>query len=321
MKRRALLAGLIAAPTTVRAQARPDGKKIGYVYVGPQSNATSRLEIILAGVRASGQALSKDDVVFRVTEGDPAKLDATVKEVLDHKITAFIAGGPATLRAALRLTKTLPILAYDFESDPVAEKYAQSIARPGGNVSGVFLDLPGFAGKWIELLRECMPQLAHVALIWDPTAGRLQADAVTRVAESLGLKTDLLQVGGPGDYAAAFAAARARSAQAVVLLSSPMVFVQVKALGEMAARERMPAITMFGEFARGGGMIGYGPSLFGAFRQASFMAGKVLGGASVATMPIERPSTYEMVVNQRSAETMGIKIPASVQARADELVE
>jgi len=321
MKRRHFLAGTIALPTAAHAQARSDGKKIGYVYVGPQSNTASRLGIILAGVRASGQTLSKEDVVFRATEGDPAKLAPTVKDVLAQSVTAFIAGGPAALRAALQLTKTLPILAYDFESDPVAEKYVQSVSRPGGNVSGVFLDMPGFAGKWIELLRECMPQLIRVALIWDPATGRLQADAVTKAAESLGLKTDLLEVRGPADYAPAFATARGRGAQAVVLLSSPMVFIQVKALGELAARERMPAITMFGEFAKGGGMLGYGPSLFGAFKQASFMAGKVLGGASVATLPIERPSIYELVVNQRSAEMLGVKIPASVQARADEVIE
>jgi putative tryptophan/tyrosine transport system substrate-binding protein len=321
MRRRHFLAGTLALPTAVRAQARPDGKKVGYVYVGPQANASSRLDIILGGVRASGQLLSKDDVVFRVTEGDPGKLGPAIKDVLDQKVSAFIAGGPAALNLAHQMTRTVPILAYDFESDPVAEKYAESISRPGGNVSGVFLDLPGFAGKWVELLRECMPQVAKVALIWDPATGRLQADAIAKAAGPLGIATELLEIRKPTDYPAAFAAARERGTQAVVLLSSPMVFVQVKALGELAARERMPAITMFGEFAKGGGMLGYGPNLFGAFKQASFMAGKVLGGASIATMPIERPTTYELVVNQRSAEALGVKIPASIQARADEVIE
>ena len=321
MKRRTVLAGLVAAPGIARAQVRADGKKVGYVYVGPQSLLADRLDIILAGVRVAGQALSKDDIVVRVTEGDAAKLGPAIKEVLDSKPAVFIAGGPAALHLAQQATRTVPILAYDFETDPVAQKYVESIARPGGNVSGVFLDLPGFAGKWIELLRESMPQLARIGLIWDPSTGRLQADALERAAGPLGLKTDLLEVHGLADYAPAFATAREHGAQAVVLLSSPLVFVQVQALGELAARERMPAITMFAEFAKSGGMLAYGPSLLGAFKQTSFMAGKVLGGTPIANLPIERPSTYELVVNQRSAEALGVKIPASIQARADEVIE
>jgi len=215
----------------------------------------------------------------------------------------------------------VPILAYDLESDPVAEGYAASPARPGGNVSGVFLDLPGFAGKWIELLRECMPDLSRLALIWDPNTGRIQSDALEKAAAPLGIKTDLIEVRSSADYGPAFTTARQRNAQAAVLLSSPLVFIQVKALGEVAARERLPAITMFAEFARGGGMIAYGPNLLAAFKQTAFMAGKVRGGASIATMPLERPSTFELVVNQRAAEAMGVKIPASIQARADEVID
>lgn len=321
MKRRTVLAGLIAAPATARAQTRPDGKKIGFIYIGTQSMMDARVDILLAGVRASGQSLSREEVVVRAIDGNVDNLGAALKEVFSQNISAFVAGGPAALRLAQQMTKTVPILAYDFETDPVADKYAESVARPGGNVSGVFLDLPSFTGKWLELLRECMPQLARVGLIWDPTTGRVQADALTKAAGPLGIKTDLLEVRSPTDYAPAFATARERGAQAVVLLSTPLVFIQVKALGELATRERMPAITMFGEFAKGGGMIGYGPNLLGAFKQASFMAGKILGGAAIATMPIERPSTYELVVNQRSAEAMGVKIPASIQARADEVID
>ena len=321
MRRRHFLGAAIALPAAARAQGRSDGRRIGYVYVGAKTMVPPRLEVILAGVRASGQALSPTDIVVRTTDGVGDRLDGLTAEVFAEKVSAYIAGGPAALRAAQRASSTVPILAYDFETDPVAGKFAQSIARPGGNVSGVFLDLPAFAGKWIELLRECMPQLGHVGLIWDPATGRLQADAVEKAAGSLGIETDLLAVRASADYPAAVTAARERGAQAVVLLSSPLVFTYVKDIGEMTARQRMPAISLFGEFAKAGGMISYGPSLLGAFKQASFMAGKVLGGASVATMPIERPSTYELVVNQRTAEMLGVKIPASVQARADEVIE
>lgn len=320
MKRRHFLGAALAVPAVARAQGRSGGK-IGYVYVGPKELIPSRLDLIAAGVRASGHVLAPGDLVVRSTEGVAERLAPAIAEILAEKVAVFIAGGPAALRASQRATRTVPIVAYDFETDPVAGKYAQSIARPGGNVTGVFLDLPAFAGKWLELLHECMPQLARVGVIWDPDTGRLQADAVIKASAGLGIKTDLLEVHVSADYPAAFAATRERGAQAVVLLSSPLVFTHVKEIGEMSARRRMPTITMFGEFAKAGGMLAYGPSLLGAFRQASFMAGKILAGATVATTPIERPSTYELVVNQRSAEVMGVKIPASIQARADEVIE
>ncbi len=320
MKRRHFLGAALAAPAVARAQGR-SGCKIGYVYVGPKELIPARLETIVAAVRASGHVLAPDDVIFRSTEGVADRLAPAIAEVLAQKVSVFIAAGPAALRVAQQATRTVPIVAYDFETDPVAGKFAQSIARPGGNVTGVFLDLPAFAGKWIELLHECMPQLARVGLIWDPDTGRLQADAVIKASGGLGIKTDLLEVHASADYPAAFTTARERGAQAVILLSSPLVFIRVKEIGELSARQRMPTITMFGEFAKAGGMLAYGPSLLGAFRQASFMAGKILAGATVAAMPIERPSTYELVVNQRSAEMMGVKIPASIQARADEVVE
>jgi putative ABC transport system substrate-binding protein len=320
MKRRHFLGAALAVPTVARAQGRSGGK-IGYVYVGPRELIPARLEVIAAGVRASGHALAPSDLVVRSTEGVAARLAPAIAEILTEKVSVFIAGGPAALRAAQRASRTVPIVAYDFETDPVAGRYAQSIARPGGNVTGVFLDLPAFAGKWLELLHECMPQLARVGLVWDPDTGRLQADAVTKASGGLGIKTDLLEVHASADYPAAFAAARERGAQAIILLSSPLVFTHVKEIGEMSARQRMPTITMFGEFAKAGGMLAYGPNLLGAFRQASFIAGKILAGAPVATTPIERPSTYELIVNQRSAEMMGVKIPASIQARADEVIE
>ena len=320
MKRRYFLGAVLAVPAATRAQGRSGGK-IGYVYVGPNELIPARLQLIAAGVRSTGYVLAPGDIILRSTEGVADRLAPAIAEVLAQKVSVFIAAGPAALRISQQATHTVPIVAYDFETDPIAGKFAQSIARPGGNVTGVFLDLPAFAGKWLELLHECMPQLARVALIWDPDTGRLQADAVVKASAGLGIKTDLLEVHASAEYPATFAAARDRGAQAVILLSSPLVFTHVKEIGEMSARQRMPTITMFGEFAKAGGMLAYGPSLLGAFKQASFMAGKILAGASVATLPIERPSTYELVVNQRSGEMMGVKIPPSIQARADEVIE
>lgn len=244
-----------------------------------------------------------------------------VKEVLDRQVSVFIAAGPASLRLAAQATRTLPIVAYDFETDPVAAGYAQSIARPGGNVTGIFLDLPNFSGKWIELLRGCIPTLQRVAVLWDPSVGRKQADSVTQIIASLNMQADLLETNTQTDFEGAFAVARDRGAGGVVMLSSPLVFTNARQLAALALRYRLPAITMFAEFARGGGLLSYGPNLLAAAHQAGFMAGKVLAGTSPATLPIERPAKFEFLVNSRTAEMLGIKIPASVEAGAHEVIE
>jgi len=295
--------------------------KIGYVYVGPEDLASSRVELLLNGVRASGYALPQIEVVLRVVGQDPSRLMPMVKEVLDRQLSVFIAAGPASLRLATQATSTVPIVAYDFETDPVAAGYAQSIARPGRNVTGVFLDLPNFSGKWIELLRECLPTLQRVAIVWDPSVGRPQADSVSRIVAGLNMQADLLEISTQADFERAFAVARDRSASAVVMLSSPLVFTNARQLAALALRYRLPAITMFAEFARGGGLLSYGPSLLAAARQAGFIAGKVLAGTSPAALPIERPSKFELLVNSRAADALGIKIPASIEARADEVIE
>lgn len=323
MRRRALIAKIAGAavwPLAARAQGNPVAARIGYVYVGPKELAASRVDLIVSGVRASGYRLPLETVV-RLTEGDPGKLEPMIADILDNRISVFVAAGPAALLTAKQATSTVPIVAYDFESDPVAEKYAYSIARPGGNVTGIFLDQPGFAGKWIEFLRDCMPQLSHVALMWDPGTGRLQADSVNAIATQLGIRTDLLEVHARADYAGAFAIAKDRGAGAVLLLSSPLVFANAKELAELSLHHLMPTITMFAEFARAGGLLAYGPSVLGATRQAGFMSGKVMAGASPANLPIERPATFELVVNRRAAEMLRVTIPASLQARAEEVIE
>jgi putative ABC transport system substrate-binding protein len=316
-----LTGGLAMLPMAVGAQSNQGPPKIGYVNVGPEDLTSSRVELILSAARSTGHALPQVQMVVRALGRDPAKLPELVKEVLDRDVSVFIAAGPAVLRLAVQAKGAVPIVAYDFETDPVATGYAQSLPRPGGNVTGIFLDFPEFSGKWIELLRECVPQLRHFAIIWDPSAGRLQVDAISRIAAGLNMQADLLEATTRDDFAGAFAVAKDRGAGGIVLLSSPLVFTNAKDLAALALRHRLPAVTLFAEFSRSGGLFSYGPSLVAAVRQAGVMAGKVLGGTPPANLPIERPSKFELLVNQRTAEALGITIPASIQGRADEVIE
>jgi putative ABC transport system substrate-binding protein len=303
-----LTGGLAMWPMAVGAQSNQGPPKIGYVHVGPEDLASSRVDLLLSGARSSGQALPQVEMVMRVLGRDPERLAPLVAEVLDRQVSVFVAAGPAVLRLAAEATRKVPIVAYDFETDPVAAGYAHSVARPGGNVTGIFLDLPEFSGKWIELLRECIPRLDQVAIVWDPSAGRLQVEAVSRIAVGLKIRTDLLEVTTREGFAGAVAVAQDRGAGAMLLLSSPLVFTNAKDLAALALRHRLPAVTLFSEFSRSGGLFSYGPSLLAAARQAGVMAGKVLAGSPPAGLPIERPSKFELLVNQRTAEALGVMI-------------
>ena len=322
MKRRdnlRLLGALPFAPLAASAQGR--GSKVGYVLLGPRSDSALRLETLRAGLKLANPAFATVEIVADTTEGDPARIKPLVAQVMAAKPAVFVAAGPAMLRAARQASDTVPIVAYDFETDPVAENYAQSIARPGSTVTGVFLDVPNFVGKWVEFLRECLPQLRKIALLGDPNVGVGQAETLNRIAGKFGIATERVAVRLRSDLAAGVEAAKKHGADAVILLSSPLVFVNAKELGELMLKHRLPAITMFSDFARGGGLLSYGPNLIGALKQAGTMAGKILAGASPATLPIERPTTFELVVNLATAAALGVTVPPALKARADDVIE
>ena len=324
MKRRQFSRALVGAslwPFAAHAQASRETARVGFVYPGINQLVASRIDAISAGIRASGYPAAPIEMVVRVTDGDPARIAPMVAEVLASGISAFVATGPSVLRAARAITTTLPLVATNFEDDPEASGFIQSISRPGGNVTGVFLDFPNFAGKWIELLRECLPRLSRIALMWDSATGRVQVDALSRVAASLDIRTDLLEVRTRDDYAGAFAVARDRGADAAIMLSSPLVPASAKELSELSLRHRLPAITMFAEFPRNGGLFSYGPNLQVANRQVGVLVGKILAGTAPGSLPIERPVKFELIINARTAEKLGVAIPAIVQARADEVIE
>ena len=323
MKRRhglRLVAAAAFAPQIARAQGKAD-LKVGYVLLGPRQDTAARLETLRSGLRLAGAAFAQAEIVALTTEGDPGRVVPLVNQVMAAKPTVFVAAGPALLRAARQASATIPIVAYDFETDPVAERYAQSIARPGGSVTGVFLDVPEFVGKWIEFLRECLPRLARIALVGEAGVGNPQVETLTRIAARLGIATDRVEMRVRADFAGAVTKARERVAEAVIFLSSPLVFVNAAELAELVQRHRLPAITMFALFAKSGGLLSYGPDLLGALKQASAMAGKVLAGASPATLPIERPTTFELIVNLKAAEMLGVTVPPTLKARADEVID
>jgi putative tryptophan/tyrosine transport system substrate-binding protein len=312
----------VACPIGARAQQTPQVPRVGLVYPGSKTALPSRIEAILTGLRVSGFAApAQIELVVRTAEGDPAQIAPMVAQVIDAKVNVFIANGPAVLHAARIATRTVPIVALDLETDPIASGAAATLAHPGGNTTGVFLDFPDFTAKWVEMLVESSPKLSRVAVLWDPTTGPVQVEAIKKAGEALKLELAIIDVQRPADFEGAFATVSARRAGALVILSSPLISPNVQVLAELALRNRIPAITLFPDFARAGGLLAYGPNLLNLYRLTGVHAGKVLHGANPAELPIERPTKFERVLNMRTANALGISIPTSLLLRADEVIE
>ena len=225
------------------------------------------------------------------------------------------------LDAARRATQTISIVALDLETDPVATGLAATLARPGRNVTGVFLDFPDFTTKWIELLAESNSKLSRIAVLWDPTTGQVQLESIRKAAALFKIELDILEVRSASNFEEAFSVARQRSADAMVILSSPLIAPNVQILAELAIRHKLSAITLFPDFARAGGLLAYGPNLLAIYRRTGVLAGKVLGGVKPGELPIERPTKFELVLNLKTATALNLSIHAALLLRADEVIE
>jgi ABC-type uncharacterized transport system substrate-binding protein len=309
-------------PLAARAQQTSGAPRIGFVYPGPKAAAASRVEALVRGLREAGfNAPAQVEIVVRNTDGDPALIEPMVKEVIDQQVNVFVANGPPVLQVIRKIAGAIPIVAIDLESDPVASGIAASLAHPGGNITGLFMDFPDFTAKWLQLLLECNSSLSRVAILWDPVTGPVQLEAVKSAAASMKIQSDVFEVRVVSDFEPAFSAASQRGVGAMVILSSPLISPNVSILADLALRHRLSAITLFPDFARAGGLLAYGPNILDQFRLLGHLSAKVLEGAKPADLPIERPSKFELVLNMRTAKALGLTIATGLLVRADEIIE
>jgi putative ABC transport system substrate-binding protein len=265
-----------------------------------------------------GKTLSLE---FRSAPADPQQLARAAAELVALKVDIIWALGAPYTRAAHAATDTIPIVAVDFTSDPVAEGYAESYGRPGRNVTGVFLDAPEFAGKWLEVLQATVPRLLRIAVMWDPSAGTAHLRGVQSVARGLGLQLQVLEVRNPAEIDRAFLALRGKP-QALIVLPSPMLFAQSARVAELALKYRLPATSMTPHlFVEAGGLIGYGPDDAAAAERSAAIIAKILGGTKPGDLPIERPTMFKFLLNLKTARALGLTIPSSVLVRVDEVIQ
>ena len=318
----ALGGGALAWPLSARAQSGGKAVQVGVLYPGVTPVTPTRIASLREGLRAMGYAdVDRLDVVVRASEGDPAKLPALAADLVARKVDAIVAISPLAVRAAKAATTEIPIVANDLESDPVAMGFIASLSHPGGNITGVFSDFPDFGTKWLELLKEAIPQLASVALLWDPATGPTQLDAVKAAGRLLNVKLQVVEVRAIAGLQHAFTTASEGKPDAIVILSSPIFGTNAQLIADLTLEHHVPTATLFSEIARAGSLMSYGPNLLGTFVQTGTMLAKVLQGTRPADLPVERPTKFEMVVNLKTAKALGLNLPTSILLRADEVVE
>ena len=262
------------------------------------------------------------NVVFEHLDaaGDPTRLAEPAAELVRRRVDVLLPVGSSATRAAFAATRDIPIVAHDLDSDPLAAGYAESYSHPGGNLTGVFLDAPEVAGKWLELLKTVVPGLSHVVVLWDPTEGTAQVDAVRKAARALGIRVQVLEIKTPEDIDKAPSAFRGRP-QAMIILPSPMMWFQSPRLARLAKKYRLPATSMLVPFAEAGGMLVYGPDMAATFEQCAVLVSKILSGAKPRDLPVERPDKFEFVFNLRTAKSLRLTVPDTILLRADKVIE
>jgi putative ABC transport system substrate-binding protein len=307
----------LAATPAAAAQQPAKVPRIGFLYPGLTAVATIRIAAFVDGLRGMGYVQGQHFTIeSRVAEGRPERLPALAAELVRLPVDVVLAVSPAAVQAARAATKTIPIVAHDLETDPIASGLIASYARPGGNITGVFSDFPDFGGKLLELLKEAVPRLSRVAVLWDPATGSVQMKAAEAAARLLGLQLQILEVRSGTEIDEAFRSARKARAGGLLVLSSPVFGGNLKQVAELAVQNRLPAITLILEFGEAGGLMSYGPNINDLFRQAARLVVRVLQGAKPAELPAERPTRFKLVVNLRTAKSLGLTFPPSIMVRA-----
>jgi putative ABC transport system substrate-binding protein len=318
-----LLGGAAAAwPIAANAEQANRNRRIGLLHPGQAAAVSARIAAVREGLRGSDNARDTGiEVAVRLADGDLSRLPALATELVNGGVEAILAAGPPAVQAASGATADVPVIAIDLESDPVASGLLLSLARPGRNVTGVFLDFPEFSGKCLQWLIESVPGLAGVGILWDPTTGPLQLNSVEAAGRELGIAVQVFEARRAADIAEAFYALDRSHLQGMLVLSSPLFGGNPQLVADLAIRRAVPTISLFPDVAREGGLLAYGPDIQALYRQAGAIARKVLHGAKPAELPAERPTRFQLVANLKAARLLGITLPASVLAIADEVVE
>lgn len=321
MRRRealALLGGAaLAAMPSAWAQT-PRARRIGFLHPRTARTDSPTLTILRPIWERLGYA-APETVLLRSAEGDSRRLPGLAAELIQLGAGVLIAVGPAAVQAAS--ATGMPVVALDLETDPVRSGLAASLSRPGGNVTGLFLDQPSLAGKWIDLLREAAPGLERLALVWDVQTTTDQLEAAKVAARARGIEALVLEVRTLRDYEELLRGVAVGPRTGVVQLGSPGFSTLAAPVAALALQHGLPMIAFLKGYARDGILLSYGPNQELYYARAISFADRILRGEKPGDLPIEQPAQFELVINLKTAAALGLTMPRTLLAGADEVIE
>ena len=321
------LGGLIHAEADPEAEAQQAGKVYRVGYIGPTPVATLISDPTFDSFRREmgqrGYVEGQDLVLeLRSVEERPDRVSEVVDELVRLNPDVIVAVSAPVIQAARQVSRTIPIVMVGV-GDPVAIGFAASLSRPGGNITGLSQLSPELSAKRLDLLKEVVPGVSRVAILWNPTnpSNASQLRATKLVAQALGMQLQLLEVRGPQDFESGFQAATRRHAGALITLDDLLIYTRRTQIVTLAAKRRLPAIYGWSTFAEVGGLMSYGPDFRDMYRQAAIFVDKILKGAKPGDLPIEQPAKLELVINLKTANALGLTIPPALLQRADQVIE
>ncbi len=320
-----LAGGLVAAPFAAEAQQAAMVPRIG--YLSPNLTASPHThKAFRQGLHDLGYVEGRNLVIeYRDAEGKLERLPALAAELVALKVDVVVAPNTVAALAARQATKTIPIV-FAVAADPVTSGLVTSLARPGGNVTGLSILSPELVGKGLELLTQAIPGVSRIAVLWQPGAlgERTEKDLLKEAevaARALGMRPQVVEARGPEDFDRAFSDMTRARTGALTVLTSIMFVIERRRLVDLAAKNRLPTVYPYREFVDAGGLMAYGPNIADNYRRAATYVDKILKGAKPADLPVEQPTKFELVINLKTAKTLGLTIPLSLLQRADEVIQ
>ncbi len=321
------LATLLGVSTlaTPAADAQPAARvpRVGVLSGVAASFAVAYIEAGREGLRELGYVEGRNILgEFRFAGGTTDSLADLAADLVRLKVDVLVAVGDRAVDAAKHATNTIPIVMVA-GGDPIRSGFVATLARPGGNITGLSSLLPEMDAKLLELLKEATPHASRVGVLWNPQShgGTLGYQAMRAAAPRLGVALQSLEVRTPDEIDRAFATMTADRISAFVVLTDPLTFGQRRRILELAAKHKLPGMYEVREFVNEGGLVSYGPSLVAMMRRAAAYVDKILKGAKPADLPVERPTTFELVINIKTAKALGLTMPPSFLLRVDQVIE
>ena len=326
MNRREFIILLSSAATAwpLNARAQQPGKvaRIGYLGLGSASVSASVVEALRAGLRDLGYVEGKNIVIeFRWTE-TVDQMPALAADLVRMNVDVIFAASSTQVEAARQATKTIPIV-FSSHADPVGTGHVASLSRPGGNITGLSMLLTDLVTKELELLKEAVPNATRIGILWNPTTPSHSPalPAVEAASEKLGVQLIMVPARTVEDLGGAFSKMTQERVDGFVAVASPLTYNRRAPLADLALKHRLPGMFSYKVNVLAGGLISYGADLHDLYRRAATYIDKILKGANPADLPVEQASKYELVVNLKTAKALGLTIPPSLLARADEVIE